>query len=290
MKIISTSPHITELLDSLGVLESVIASGQGTHFCDLDKSVAKFKEEDLEAKITELKPDIVITYNTNEESSFSLEQDLSESYASLADSPVKAFSYGPRTLLGIYDAFEGLGKAVGKKEQGQKLANMLRAEFKNWSGNFYDRMKNKKVVVLSGVEPLEAAGLWIPDFIHQCGAATTTMVQASGKDHNEIGWEQILAYKPDVILVAPRGMALNDALSTFKIMEKLSKWEDIPAVKRGEVFFTDGEIHFYRPTLKLRETMGILVSAIAGFDSGYITPRDSFQRLRWLEMQRHRFN
>ena len=289
MKIISTSPHITELLDSIGVLESVIASGKGVHLCDLDKAVPKFKEDDLEAKITELKPDILITYNTNEEFPFAVEKETSETYTSLAGSPVKAFSFNPRTLEGIYDSFEGLGKTVGKKEQGQKLANMLRAEYKNWTGNFYDRMKNKKVVVLSGVEPLEAAGLWIPDFIHQCGAATTTMVQAAGKDHNEIGWEQVLAYKPDVILVAPRGMALNDALSTFKVMEKLPKWEELPAVKRGEVFFTDGDIHFYRPTLKLRETMGILVSAIAGFDSGYITPRDSFQRLRWLEMQRHRF-
>jgi hypothetical protein len=32
-----------------------------------------------------------------------------------------------------------------------------------------------------------------------------------------------------------------------------------------------------------------LVSAMAGLDAGYITKRDEFHRLRFVELHRHRF-
>ena len=84
-------------------------------------------------------------------------------------------------------------------------------------------------------------------------------------------------------------MTVADSCKLFREFEKRPGWDNIPAVKRGEVFFSEGISNFYRPSMRLIESMSILVSAIAGFDSGYITPRDSFHKLRWLELQRHQF-
>ncbi|MCB0319025.1 MAG: ABC transporter substrate-binding protein, partial [Bdellovibrionales bacterium] len=237
MKIISTSPYITEILESLGVLDSVVATSSEEHLCKLDSSVLRFESSDLDKVINQKKPDLVFIDYVDEKIPFQLEENLTQKYSDLAGSQLKVFSFNPRTFQGVCDAFDGLGKAVGKKDEGHKFSGMLQAEFKNWSDNFYDRMKNKKVVVLSSVEPLYAAGLWIPDLVGLCGASCTTMLQVAGKEHNEIVWEHLLAYRPDVILVAPKGYPLDKALGTFKIMEKLPDWESLPAVKRGEVFF-----------------------------------------------------
>ncbi len=99
---------------------------------------------------------------------------------------------------------------------------------------------------------------------------------------------KIIAFHPDVIIVAPRGMELKASLASFKELSKLKGWEELPAVVRGEVIFTDGIKHFYNPTDGLVDSMAVLLSGIAGFESGYIAERDTFYRLRWLELHRHR--
>jgi iron complex transport system substrate-binding protein len=110
-----------------------------------------------------------------------------------------------------------------------------------------------------------------------------------GQAGREVTWDEIVAFKPDVIIVAPRGFDVNASARLFKRFEKLPGWEDVSAVKRGEVVFAPGLGLFDRPGPRIRDAMAILISAIAGLDSGYITPRDSFYRLRWIELQRHRF-
>jgi iron complex transport system substrate-binding protein len=180
-----------------------------------------------------------------------------------------------------------VGKALGCPEKGREVAQRMRAQFMDWGDNFYDRMKNKRVTVLSGVTPLMLAGRWIPDLIDL--ASCISQQPNPGSPDSEITWQQVIQFRPDVLLVAPRKLSQDEALGTFKILERLPDFELVPAVKRGEVFFFPGEQLLYRPGPKLLEGMAILISAIAGIDSGYITPRDSFQRLRFLEMQRHRF-
>jgi len=103
-----------------------------------------------------------------------------------------------------------------------------------------------------------------------------------------VQWKDIIAFKPDVIIVAPRDCSLLESARSFEYLESLPHWDDVPAGKRGEVFFTDGLWHFYRPGPRMMESMGTLISTMGGVDSGYITERDSFYRLRWVELQRHR--
>jgi iron complex transport system substrate-binding protein len=194
---------------------------------------------------------------------------------------------GPVTLSQIFDSYHVIGRALGCPEKGREVAQRMRAQFMDWGDNFYDRMKNKRVTVLSGVSPLMLAGRWIPDLINL--ASCISQQPNPGGPDVEITWKQVIEFRPDVLIVAPRKLSHDEALGTFKILERLPDFEVPPAVRRGEVFFFPGEQLIYRPGPKLLEGMGILISAIAGIDSGYITPRDSFQRLRYLEMQRHRF-
>jgi iron complex transport system substrate-binding protein len=160
----------------------------------------------------------------------------------------------------------------------------MKAQFADWGANFHDRARNKRVVVLSGVAPLEAAGLWVSDLIRLISA---TPLVPSGEPYRPLDWRELVAFRPDVIVVSPVGFTLREAMRSFPSLEQHGGWEGLPAVKRGEVFFLDGDHHLHLPGLSLRESMGILVSAFAGIDSGYITPRDSYHRLRWLELHRH---
>ena len=186
----------------------------------------------------------------------------------------------------IYQTLQDVAKLLGNRAEGITLVNKLKAQFLSWGDSFYDRMKNKRVTFLSSVEPLMLAGDWIPDLVSL--TSSTAQNFASGGEDVPVEWSDIQDFRPDVIIVAPRGVPVEDARKSFLMLEKLPNWEEIPAVKRGDVIFTGGQRNFYTPTSALFPSQGILVSAVAGLESGYITERDSFFKLRWLEMQRHR--
>ena len=102
-----------------------------------------------------------------------------------------------------------------------------------------------------------------------------------------VNWNDIVAFRPDVVVVALQGTPLSVVVGTLKTFENYPCWDDLPAVKRGEVYFCGGDELFYRPNFSLVDSMSVLVSALAGLESGYITERDLFYKLRYLELHRN---
>lgn len=200
--------------------------------------------------------------------------------------PVRIFSLEIVTLEGLFDAYATLGAILGHGALGRDRAQRMKSQLLDWGRNLYERLRNKKVVVVSGVSPLQVAGCWIPDIVKLVSG------RAFMPDLRKISaparWDDVVAYAPDVVLVAPYGKSVEESVRTLRTLEDLPGWDSLPAVKRGEVVFSDG-VRLYRTGPALLEGAGVLVSAIAGLDSGYITKRDEFYRLRFVELHRHRF-
>ena len=213
---------------------------------------------------------------------FSLSQELQI----LSGISVKIVNYSPRNLVTLHESLEELGKKIGAKGKGHEYSEKLRAQTMDWVSNFYDRTKNKKVTFLSSVDSLKLAGYWIPDMIRAVSAVPQN--GESGEADRATTWDEIVTFRPDVIVVAPRGMTVENSSALFKTINTEPKLESVPAVLRGEVYFADGIEHFYNPGVGLIDSQGIIMSAVAAFESGYITPKDSFYSLRWLELHRHR--
>ncbi|NLF25694.1 MAG: hypothetical protein GX589_08585 [Deltaproteobacteria bacterium] len=308
MRLAALEPYLVGLVDSFGLTENLVAVCGGCPAFTKGK-VTKARVSgralsvtaraySLEASIcsqilnpTELQaadPEVIITQVPADKELVPLVLDnLREDLAALLGHEVSVFSYNPCTLDGVFEVYQRLARDLGVPDKGLELAHRQKAQFMVWGDNFYERIKGKRLSVLSSVEPLKLAGLWVPDLIRLAGALS--QAPADGQPGPEVEWVDVLKYRPDVILVAPEGMDLKDAARLFRYFEKLPGWDDIPAVKRGEVYFASGATHFYRPGPELTQSMAVLMSVLAGFESGYITPRDSFYKLRWLEVQRHRF-
>jgi iron complex transport system substrate-binding protein len=305
MRICSLDPALTETICYLGLEEGLVGI---SHRCNFPEAILKLPRlttarsgsdgalrsllgpdlVDIKA-LTDLKPDVIVAKieeaQGSDENVRRARQLLGEQLAPLG-LDAKLYSYDPRTLEQIFEMFDQLGKDLKVPTKGHDLSQRLKAQMMDWGDNFYDRMKNKRVTFLSGVDPFILAGCWIPDMIHL--ASAVSQVRVGGEDSLVVSWKDIVDFRPDVIVVAPQGQNLQQSMKNFFKLEKLPEWDTIPAVKRGEVVFADGSDHFFRASPRLRESMSILISAVAGLESGYISPRDSFQRLRWLEMQRHK--
>lgn len=302
MRIVSLEPFLTEIVCYFGLEQQLVGL---SHRCDYPESILNLPRltsarsgddgtlrsalspdlVDVPALLS-LKPDIVLTSIQDD-----LGSDANFKRARLLLSEggpldLQLHSFNPFSLEHVFSMYEEIGKVLRAPAAGRDLAQRLKSQFMDWGDNFYDRMKNKRVTFLSHTEPFVLAGRWIPDMVHM--ASAVSQAATGGEEATIIDWGDVVKFRPDVIVVALQDKNIQDATRAFLTLEKLPQWEDIPAVKRGEVIFTDGKSHFYRPGPRLRESMAILISAIAGLESGYISPRDCFYRLRWLEMQRHR--
>lgn len=190
------------------------------------------------------------------------------------------------SLQQMYELVESVAGAVGRGREGRELASRAKAQLMEWADSFFDRCKGKRVVVLSNANPLTAATRWIPDLIRLLSAKPFQREL----DHRKapLEWSEIVEFRPDVIVIASMDGELLDSIKLLPQFQSMPGWEDIPAVKRGEVIFASGG-SFYRAGPRFTQGAAILVSAIAGLDSGYITQRDEYYKIRYIELYRHRF-
>jgi iron complex transport system substrate-binding protein len=231
------------------------------------------------------KPDLIITA-TRAADPAAFTAFAEEALQRVIGRKIKVLCTSVRTMQGMYDSFEEIGKAAGRAREGRELAQRMQAQLMDWVDNFYERMRNKRVSVVSRLQPLSLAGDWIPTLVELASAEPQFVV--AGEPDKATTWRAIADFRPDVILVAPRGLTLEESVRTLTALEKVPEWQHIPAVKRGEVIFSDGSC-LYAPGPKFLQGAAILFSGIAGLESGYITKKDEFFRLRFLELHRHRF-
>lgn len=186
----------------------------------------------------------------------------------------------------MYAVVEEVAGVVGHAREGRMMAGRAKAQLMEWADSFYSRCKGKRVVVLSGVGPARVASSWIPSLVRMFSA--TPFRRDSEHKDKDLQWDEVRAFNPDVIVIAPIGSSLSESVQLLPQLQLFPGWEELPAVKRGEVVFCDG-VNMYRAGPRFVEGAAVLLSAIAGLESGFITKRDEFYKIRYIELYRHKF-
>lgn len=202
------------------------------------------------------------------------------------DMSVRIYHVELETLTDLYDTIETVGTVAGFAAEARSLVLKIQGQLMQWGHLFYDRCKGKTCLALTDVKPFCVAPRWITDIIELLGAR----VARDSQNHyfsGQIEWCDISAVRPDVLIFIPQGKNLMESVQLLPTLQALPAWEELPAVKRGEVGFCDGGILVEHGAL-LRGA-AIIVSIIARLESGYITPRNSYHKLRYVELHRHKF-
>jgi iron complex transport system substrate-binding protein len=306
MRIVSLQPFLTDIATSIGAGPAIVGvshlctvpSGDANPIVVTSSTAVKAPSPELSQLLAGLsalpvdlealkraQPDVILTSCVHEAPQ-TFSRSAESALRALLGKKVTICSVSITTFNQMIEGCGVVGSALGRIREGHDLGSRIKAQLMDWGSNFYDRMKSKKVSVVSSISPLTIAGLWIPDVVRLF----------SGKpQHDEAGepdrtttWEEVLAFRPDVIVIAPRGLPVTESVKSFKDLVAVPQWDDIPAVKRGAVTFADG-VNLFTPGPKFIHGAAVLISAMAELDSGYITKRDEFYRLRFVELHRHRF-
>jgi hypothetical protein len=187
----------------------------------------------------------------------------------------------PSTLRAILDFYEQVAKAQKISQEGRELTNKLESQFKTWHVNLSERIRLKRVIVLSSLKPITVVLGWVADVARQLSC-----ISLDGKFLSQISVDDISQFNPDVILISDASLTLSETLSLYR---SVLKAEETSAVKRGAVYFANPK---YLNILALDpenlfQNLAFIVSALADLEAGYILPKNYFFKLFYLEAFRN---
>ena len=290
LRIISLIASATEIIHALGLGDKQVGR---SHECDFPMAVrdlpqctapkfdvdASSIEIDLRIKyilenslsvykvdaeiIDELAPTHIITQAQCEVCAVSL-KDVEEAACNLIHSNPKIISLSPDCLEDFYDDLLLLGKALGVDEKAQALM----AEMQDYASDIKMRAAQgqnpgaqpPRVAVIEWIQPLMAAGNWVPQFVQIAGGIN--LFGVAGRHSPWMQIEDLIASNPDVIVVTPCGFDNERTAQEIPLLLEAKGFTDLNAVREHRLYLADGNQYFNRQGPRLKESLRIMAEMI----------------------------
>ncbi|TPW10343.1 MAG: iron complex transport system substrate-binding protein, partial [bacterium] len=107
------------------------------------------------------------------------------------------------------------------------------------------------------LDPLMAAGHWIPEMIELAGGRDG--LGRAGEDSVRIEWGDVVRYDPEIILVMPCSFSMARTKRELPHLSRRPGWGSVSAVKAGRVFAVDTS-YFHRQGPRLIEGVRIMAA------------------------------
>lgn len=235
-RLVSLAPANTEILFAIGVGDKVV--GVST-YCDYPEEAKKkervgdFANPNIE-KIIAAKPDIV----------FAAAGVQGPVVKRLEDAGIKVFVVNPKSIEGILDVVENVGKVTGSGEKASEVVVDLRKRVDAVKAKGAKLKSKPKVFYEVYSQPLMTAGgpTVVNDMIETAGGAN--VAGGLDKDFPQYSLETLIQDDPDIYIASTGSMATPGDIG------KRPGWEKISAIKNGKVFVFDENImNRYGPRL-----------------------------------------
>ncbi len=224
----------------------------------LEKSLSVYKV-DIK-KLKKLNPDFIVTQSHCEVCAVSFSEVESITKEHLG-SNTKIISLQPNTLKEVFDDIRRVAKDLEiVNDYNNNLIKNLELRIKNIKSKV-EKYKKPKIACIEWINPLMAAGNWIPEMIHISGGED--IFGKKGKDSHWIEFNEINKLNPDIIIFIPCGFDLKKTNDEVKDLLKLdTSWHDLKAFKNKKLFITDGNQYFNRPGPRLVDSLEIFAEII----------------------------
>jgi iron complex transport system substrate-binding protein len=284
-RIVSLLPSATEIVCALGLRESLVGV---SHECDFPADVVGLPvltrskldagrpsaEIDRDIKnlvgsglgiyeidvemLRSLRPDLIVTQDQCDVCAVSY-ADVRAAVCELTDVATEIVSLRPARLDDVWRDVETVAAAAGITSRGTSVADALRARIAALAARTAG-LAQPRLTCLEWLEPLMAAGNWVPDLAAAAGADCE--LAAAGAHSPWLELAAVLADRPDVLCAMPCGFTLERSHRELAELLDDPRWQELPAVRSGRVFAVDGSAYFNRPGPRLVESAEILAALV----------------------------
>jgi len=155
----------------------------------------------------------------------------------------------PTSLEGIFHAIATVGAMTDAEDEAVGLVEILRERLADVEEVVEERRDGghhaPRVAALDWLDPLFSAGLWVPEQVRRAGGWEVLAVD--GEPSSRTTWDAVVDVDPEMLLLLPCGMHLAETIRSWRTSPRARAWDELQAVRRGQVFALDGSAYFSRP-------------------------------------------
>jgi iron complex transport system substrate-binding protein len=302
-RIVSFLPSATEMACALGLSDQLVGI---THECDYPPSVkekpvvvssaismATMTQAEIDSIVSErmrngqslyqvdekllqeLAPDLILTQDLCQVCAPS-GNEVTQALTALPKKP-EILWLTPKSLAQIADNLRELGEATGRLGKAEELIANGRAILDHVAERARAASTRPRVFCMEWLDPVYCSGHWVPEMVSIAGGVDH--LGHEGSDSVRVAWEDVLAWKPEVLVIMPCGFNLHQVLElTPKLCER-SGWHELPAVQQGRVYAVDASSYFARPGPRVVEGTELLAHIIHPDIFPWAGPADAYSRL-----------
>ena len=285
MRIVSLLPSATEIICSLGLVDSLVGV---SHECDFPAQVADLPKvttslipeaassREIDAMVREklkttkalyslnqsvlekLKPDLIITQALCDVCAVA-EEEVRAVVSKLLGTP-QVINLAPMTLAQVFESMLQVGRFVGKEEHANFVVKAHQKRVDEVILRSKQMASKPKLVFLEWLDPPFSSGHWTPELIAMAGGVE--LLGKSGLPSRTLSWREVADAKPEMLFIAACGFAVERTMQDLPLLEKVMMQKEFASLRPDKIFVADGSQYFNRPGPRLVDSLEILAHAM----------------------------
>ena len=253
-RVVAMQPSDCEILCAIGCEDALVGIGQ---YCDYPASITSLPvvQSGAETNVEEilaLEPQVVLMNDMSQ---------TEEQVKQLEDNGVKVVVSKATDIEGVYYAIRMIGTLMGKADAAEAVV----ADMQDTFADIQSKAQDEGKTVYFEVSPLEyglwtaGAGTFMDELATICGL---TNAFGDVNDWASISEEQVIARDPDYIVTIT--MYYGEGPTPVEEILGREGWQDLKAVKGGQVFNASDSNALSRPGPRLKDAAVELYDFIYG--------------------------
>ncbi|MEK6225845.1 MAG: ABC transporter substrate-binding protein [Chloroflexota bacterium] len=270
MRIVSLVPAATEMVWALGATDQLVAVTHDDDFPPAVLSLPRVTRSTIPAGATAREIDAhVREAGARGESTFHLDEQalrdarpdviLGQTLCAVCaltldripaklDRQPEVVPLGASSIAGMFDDIHRVGAALRRDRDADRLIDELRSRLATIETRVAG-LDRPRVACLEWLDPLFNGGHWVPEQVRIAGGLD--VLGTAGARSREIGWDDVIAARPEIVVAMPCGW---DAPRAAREAEALGPVSD------ARIVGVDGAAYFSRPGPRLVDGVELLAS------------------------------
>ncbi len=292
MRIVSLLPSATEVLFAIGAGDDVVAV---THECDhpaaaASRAVVTASAIDHagqscaaidrhirgalhagssiyrldEQQFARLRPDLIVTQELCEVCAVAYRE--VERAVRRLPAEVPIISLEPESLDDILASVLSVGSSTGREGAAAAVVAGLAERIRTVESGGDAATARPRVACIEWIDPLMAGGHWVPEMVRRAGG--DDVLGEAGRPSRWVGWDELEAGRPDVVVLMPCGFDLPRTLAEARALVGRPEFTRLPARATRRVVAVDGSAYFNRPGPRIVGGLELLAAVLAAAPGG----------------------
>ena len=285
MRIVSLLPSATEIVCTLGLEEQLVGV---THECDFPESVCRLPKvtrtliptdtasAEIDRLVVErmsggralytldvptlesLRPDLIVTQSLCGVCAVA-EREVEAAACALPGNP-RVVNLEPASLADVLASIRTVAAAADVADRADEVIAALQQRIDAVVRRRASVGGRPRMMLLEWIDPPYTCGHWSPELVRLAGGVEG--LGREGEPSRRASWDEILAWQPEVLVVACCGFNVERTLGDLPILTARPGWSELPCVRDDRVYIVDGSAYFSRPGPRLVDSLEILADVL----------------------------